>query len=137
MKAYVDRNAQRIYHILQQTVAIRRRIEGLAKDDFLSDIDKTEATLYGLTVIGEAVRAMDDDFKASHTDVPWQSIIGLRNFIVHEYDGVDYDIVWNVISHDLPELTPKLVEIYKAFEFPDDFVPPPSPTEEDNLKPQN
>ena len=134
MKTYVDRNAQRIYHILQQAVTIRRRIEGLTKDEFLSDINKTEATLYGLTVIGEAVRAMDDGFKTAHPDVPWQSVVGRRNFIVHEYDGIDYDIVWNVISHDLPEMTPRLVAIYKAFEFPDDFIPPPSPTEEGNLK---
>jgi uncharacterized protein with HEPN domain len=134
MKTYVDRNAQRIYHILQQAVTIRRRIEGLTKDEFLSDINKTEATLYGLTVIGEAVRAMDDGFKTAHPDVPWQSVVGMRNFIVHEYDGIDYDIVWNVISHDLPEMTPRLVAIYNAFEFPDDFIPPPSPTEEGNLK---
>ena len=134
MKTYVDRNAQRIYHILQQAVTIRRRIEGLTKVEFLSDINKTEATLYGLTVIGEAVRAMDDGFKTAYPDVPWQSVVGMRNFIVHEYDGIDYDIVWNVISHDLPEMTPRLVAIYKAFEFPDDFIPPPSPTEEGNLK---
>ena len=129
MKTYVDRNAQRIYHILQQAVTIRRRIEGLTKDEFLADINKTEATLYGLTVISEAVRAIDDDFKSAHPDVPWQSIVGMCNFIVHEYDGIDYDIVWNVISQDLPDMTPRLVEIYKAFKFPDDFIPPPSPTE--------
>ena len=61
---------------------------------------------------------MDDDFKAAHADMPWHSIVGIRNFIVHEYEEVDYDIVWKVISHDLPVLTPHLVEIYKAFEFP-------------------
>ena len=132
--AYVDRNAQRIYHILQQAVSIRRRIEGLTKDEFLADIDKTEATLHGLTVIGEAVRAMDDDFKAKYPDVPWQPIIGTRNFIVHEYEEIDYGIVWDVISRDLPNLTPRLVEIYNAFEFPHDFTPPPLPTEDVDFK---
>ena len=129
MKEYIDKNVQRIYHILQQSVTIRRRINGLTKDDFLNDIDKTEATLHGLTVIGEAVRAMDDDFKAAHSDVPWRSIVGMRNFIVHEYEEIDYDLVWKAVSIDLPAITPRLEEIYKAFDFPDDFIPPPAPTE--------
>ena len=131
MKEYIDKNVQRIYHILQQAVTIRRRIDGLSKEVFLDDIDKTEATLHGLTVIGEAVRAMDDDFKAAHPDIPWRSIVGMRNFIVHEYEEIDYDLVWKAVSIDLPAITPRLVEIYKAFDFPEDFIPPPSPTEEE------
>ena len=128
MKEYIDRNAQRIYHILQQAVAIRRRIDGLNQAAFFDNIDKTEATLYCLTVIGEAVRAMDDSFKSSHPDVPWRSIVGMRNFIVHEYEEIDYDKVWRVITVDLPALTPRLEEIYKEFKYPADFEPPPLPT---------
>jgi len=130
MREYIDKNVQRIYHILQQAVTIRRRIDGLSKEGFLADVDKTEATLHGLTVIGEAVRAMDDEFKAAHPDIPWRSIVGMRNFIVHEYEEIDYDLVWQAVSVDLPAMTPRLVEIYKAFDFPEDFIPPPSPTEE-------
>ena len=130
MREYIDKNVQRIYHILQQAVTIRRRIDGLTKEEFLNDIDKTEATLHGLTVIGEAVRAMDDDFKAAHPDISWRSIVGMRNFIIHEYEEIDYDLVWQAVSVDLPAMTPRLVEIYKAFDFPEDFIPPPSPTEE-------
>ena len=130
MREYIDKNVQRIYHILQQAVTIRRRIDGLSKEGFLADVDKTEATLHGLTVIGEAVRAMDDEFKATHPDIPWRSIVGMRNFIVHEYEEIDYDLVWQAVSVDLPAMTPRLVDIYKAFDFPEDFIPPPSPTEE-------
>ena len=102
MREYIDKNVQRIYHILQQAVTIRRRIDGLSKEGFLADVDKTEATLHGLTVIGEAVRAMDDEFKAAHPDIPWRSIVGMRNFIVHEYEEIDYDLVWQAVSVDLP-----------------------------------
>ena len=55
---------------------------------------------------------------------------GMRNFIVHEYEEIDYDLVWKAVSIDLPAITPRLEEIYKAFDFPDDFIPPPAPTEE-------
>ena len=62
MSDRIDRNAQRIYHILQQAATIRRRISGLSAAEFFANTDKTDATLYGLTVIGEALRAMDDAF---------------------------------------------------------------------------
>ena len=128
MRGSIDRNAQRIYHILQQAATIRRRIVGLSATALFDDNDKTEATLYGLTVIGEAVRAMDDAFKHTHPDIPWRAIVGMRNFIVHEYEEIDYDKVWTAISVDLPSITPRLEEIYKEFKFPDDFEPPPLPT---------
>ena len=128
MTKYVDKNAQRIYHILQHAATIRRRIKGLTEETLFADIDKTEATLHGLTVIGEAVRAMDDAFKDTHPNIPWRSIVGMRNFIVHEYEEIDHGLVWKAISIDLPTLTPRLEEIYEAFEFPDDFTPPPLPT---------
>ena len=127
MTGYVDRNAQRIYHILQQAATIRDRIAGLNMDELVANADKMAATLYGLTVIGEAVRAMDEDFKSAHPDIPWRSIVGMRNFLVHEYEEVDYGKVWKVASEELPALVPRLVLIYNSFEYPPDFSPPPSP----------
>ena len=128
MSGHVDRNMQRVYHILEQAVAMKRRIGGMTADELFANEDKTDAVLYGLMVVGEAVRAMDDDFKDAHPDMPWKAIVGMRNFIVHEYEEIDYGLVWKAISIDLPTLTPRLEEIYEAFEFPDDFTPPPLPT---------
>ena len=127
MTGYVDRNAQRIYHILQQAATIRDRIAGLNMDELVANADKMAATLYSLTVIGEAVRAMDEDFKSAHPDIPWRSIVGMRNFLVHEYEEVVYGKVWKVASEELPALVPRLVQIYNSFEYPPDFSPPPSP----------
>ena len=129
MSDHVNRNAQRIYHILEQAASIRHRLAGLTAEELFANQDKTEATLYGLMVIGEAVRAMDDAFKASYPDIPWRSIVGMRNFIVHEYEGIDYDEVWKAASVQLPALVPRLIEIYRAFEYPEDFTPPPPPME--------
>lgn len=123
----IDRNAQRIYHILQQAATIRRRIFGLSAAEFFANTDKTDATLYGLTVIGEAVRAMDDAFKTAHPEIPWRAIVGMRNFIVHEYEGIDYSRVWETVTESLPAIVPHLLAIYNAFDFPPDFTPPPLP----------
>lgn len=122
----IDRNAQRIYHILRQAATIRRRIFGLSAAEFFANTDKTDATLYGLTVIGEAVRAMDDAFKTAHPEIP-RAIVGMRSFIVHEYEGIDYSRVWETVTESLPAIVPHLLAIYNAFDFPSDFTPPPPP----------
>lgn len=123
----IDKNAQRIYHILQQAATIQQRISGLSADEFFANTDKTDATLYGLTVIGEAVRAMDDAFKSAHPEIPWRAIVGMRNFIVHEYEGIDFSRVWETVTESLPAIIPRLVEIYTTFDFPSDFTPPAPP----------
>lgn len=57
-----------------------------------------------LLVLGEASRALPLEFQKQYPEVPWNYIIGMRNVLVHEYFGIDLDIVWRVISDDLPRL---------------------------------
>jgi uncharacterized protein with HEPN domain len=57
-----------------------------------------------ITVIGEACRALPDDFQAQYANVPWADIIGMRNILVHHYFGIDEDAVWSVVEKDIPEL---------------------------------
>lgn len=128
MNDHIDRNAQRLFHLLEQAASVKRRIAGLTKEDFLADSDKSELIQYSLMIMGEAVRAMDEAFKAAHPEIPWRSIVGMRNFIVHEYDDIDYDEIWKSASQDLPALTPRLERIYNSFTYPPDFTPPPAPT---------
>lgn len=126
-EGYIDRNVQRVYHILQRASEIRNRIEELSYEAFIEDSTLVDATLYKLTVIGEAIRAMDESFREAHPDLPWRSIVGLRNILVHQYEDVDYSIVWDVITKELPAWALHLEEVYKNFVFPDDFDPPPVP----------
>ena len=126
-EGYIDRNVQRVYHILQRASEIRNRIKELSYEAFIEDSTLVDATLYKLTVIGEAIRAMDDSFREAHPDLPWRSIVGLRNILVHQYEDVDYSIVWDVITKELPAWASHLEEVYKNFVFPDDFDPPPVP----------
>lgn len=57
-----------------------------------------------LEIIGEAARAVPQDFKDRHPDIPWRRINGMRNVLVHMYFKVDLDSVWAVVEHDLPDL---------------------------------
>ncbi len=57
-----------------------------------------------ITMIGEACRALPDEFQARYTEVSWADIIAMRNILVHHYFGIDLDAVWSVVERDIPEL---------------------------------
>ena len=57
-----------------------------------------------ITMIGEACRALPDEFQAAHSNVPWADIIAMRNLLVHHYFGIDVEAVWAVVERDIPEL---------------------------------
>jgi uncharacterized protein with HEPN domain len=60
--------------------------------------------VHHLMVIGEAVRNVDPSFKQRFPSIPWRDIAGVRTIIVHEYFRIDYEVVWTMISQDVPEL---------------------------------
>jgi uncharacterized protein with HEPN domain len=57
-----------------------------------------------IAVIGEACRALPDDFQARYSGVPWADIVAMRNILVHHYFGIDVEAVWSVVERDIPEL---------------------------------
>lgn len=61
-----------------------------------------------LQIIGEATRALSQDFRERHIDLPWSEIIGMRNILVHDYFGIDADVVWQAVIRDLPALKKKI-----------------------------
>jgi uncharacterized protein with HEPN domain len=73
-------------------------------DAFLGDDLVIDAVARNLEIIGEAVRQLPEDFRQVHPEIPWTQIAGLRNRIVHDYFGLDLEIIWQIIQHDLPRL---------------------------------
>ncbi len=66
--------------------------------------EKVSAILYQITIIGEATKRLSPEIRQQHPEVPWRAIAGMRDVMVHEYDQVDLDVVWDVIQNKLPEL---------------------------------
>ncbi len=64
-----------------------------------------------LQIIGEACRAISEPLKAQYPAVPWSSIIGMRNIVIHLYFGIDEEVVWSVVAHDLPKLKEQIKTI--------------------------
>ncbi len=79
-------------------------IKNISKSDFLASSEKQDAVLRRLIVIGEAVRNLPDTFKAEFPNIPWRTIVGLRNFVIHEYIDIDWAIIWDTVKIGIPEL---------------------------------
>jgi uncharacterized protein with HEPN domain len=83
---------------------ILKYTNGLTFDDFLSDDKTIDAVVRNFEIIGEASMRIDDDFKLDNPQIEWKKLRGFRNRIVHEYFGIDYEIIWSIIVTDIEEL---------------------------------
>lgn len=90
---------------------ITRYTSQLDHDAFLRDELVIDGVARNLEIIGEAARQLPEEFRRVHTEIPWTQIAGLRNRIVHDYFGLDLEIIWEIIQHDLPELEKQIAEI--------------------------
>ena len=81
-------------------------------NEFADNYMITEACLYNIQVIGEAVSKLPDEIKDNESQIPWQLIKGMRNRLIHEYFGTDLQVIWNVIQNELPTVSKELEQIY-------------------------
>ena len=95
-------------HMLDMARKAVAKTQGLLRDAYDADENLRLALIHLIQVIGEAARQVSGDFVAHHPAVPWANIIGMRHKVVHDYLGVDEDIVWQVVTDDLPKLVSTL-----------------------------
>jgi len=79
-------------------------VSGKTREEFLTDIQCQDAVIRRLEIIGEASRRLSAQTRAAFPHLPWQDIAGMRNIIIHEYDGVDLVTVWDTVHIDLPAI---------------------------------
>jgi len=87
---------------------IQRYVARRSQSVFESDEQAFDAVLKNLEVIGEGAKRLPPDVKESHPEIAWRDIAGLRDIIVHEYFGLDLDIVWDVVENRVPILLVQL-----------------------------
>jgi uncharacterized protein with HEPN domain len=101
----------RLKHIRDQAL----EAIGLIKGKSRSDLEKDHVLQLALTrlveIIGEASVQVSAEFKQRHKEIPWQQMEGMRNRLIHEYDNVDLNILWNAVKYNLPDLLDKVKSV--------------------------
>jgi uncharacterized protein with HEPN domain len=92
---------------------ILKYTKGLSFEDFLTDDKTIDAVVRNFEIIGEASLRIDEDFRLENPQIEWKKLRGFRNRIVHDYFGIDYEIVWSILTEDLEELVFQLDQLLK------------------------
>jgi uncharacterized protein with HEPN domain len=98
-------------HILRECEFLTQESQKVSFEEFVSNPVLTRAFVRSLEVIGEAVKKLPLEFKEEHFNIPWKEIAGMRDKLIHDYFGVDYEIVWKTIEEGIPELRLQVIEI--------------------------
>jgi len=96
--------------------AIRRVVEytaGMTYQAFLEDTKTQDAVVRNLEIIGEATKSLSKNLRERYPKVPWKSMAGVRDRLIHHYFGVNLDIVWQIVVGELPKVASQLEEILR------------------------
>jgi uncharacterized protein with HEPN domain len=97
--------------ILESINAIFEYTISLNFEKFILDRKSFQATVREFEIIGEAVKKLSDTTLLQYPEIQWRDIIDFRNILIHEYFGIDGELVWNVIKEDLPNLKSAVLKI--------------------------
>ncbi|MFO7846471.1 MAG: DUF86 domain-containing protein [Balneolaceae bacterium] len=100
--------------ILESIEHIQKFLDGVSEDEFYENVEKQDAVLRRLEIIGEAVKHLPEEIREDHPDIPWRQIAGMRDIIIHEYFGVTLEMIWIVATEDILDLKTKVEEIIKS-----------------------
>jgi uncharacterized protein with HEPN domain len=106
----------RLQHILDAILEVEDYLAGTDVKKFMDNSMMRYACIKQLEIIGEAGNHISEETKSKFTNIEWSQIIGMRNVFVHEYFGVDLNLVWEIIKSELPDLKIKIITILSSIE---------------------
>ena len=98
-------------HILDAIAAIEQYTKDVSSEEFQENMLIRDGVIRQIEIIGEAVKNLSNDFRKLHPEVPWKNIAGMRDKLIHQYFGVDLDLVLETVKDNLPELKEQVVEM--------------------------
>ena len=100
-----------VRHMLDAAEEARRFSEGKSREDLTGDRELTLALVKTIEIIGEAANKISLEYRNTNPQIPWRSIIGMRNRLIHAYFDINLDILWQTVADDLPPLIEALSKI--------------------------
>jgi len=98
------RDETTLLDIAEAARLIEEFVGDMPKAEFLDDLKTQSSVLYQLLVLGEAVKRLSAEFRSQHDAIPWSLMAGMRDHLIHAYDTVDWEEVWNTVAKDIPAL---------------------------------
>ena len=104
--------------ILNSIQEVEDFISGMDYEGFAADRKTVNAVVRSLEVMGEAAKRVPEPVRQQYPDIPWKRMTGMRDKLIHEYSGVDLEIVWGVVKTELPPVRPLVEQIFKDLQDP-------------------
>ncbi len=98
------RDSTRLYDMLDSARLIVEYVAGLTREEFTQLVGVRDQVLWRLMVIGEAAKNVSAEYCSAHPEVPWRSIAGFRDVLVHQYFRLDHDAIWMIVRDRIPAL---------------------------------
>jgi uncharacterized protein with HEPN domain len=100
-------------HILESIESIGEYTKGQTKEKFPKAKMRQDAVIRKIEIIGEAVKNLPQHFKKKYQKIAWRDIAGMRDILIHEYFGVNINVVWKTVQEDIPKLKKQIKELYE------------------------
>ena len=99
-----ERDLSRLEHILTAIDCVEEYTKDINEEQLKDDKLRVHATIYNVQIIGEAVYKLTKEFKDQHTETPWAVIEKRRHILVHDYYKINFEVLWDVVTKDIPLL---------------------------------
>lgn len=102
------RSLQKMIEYIEKSI---KYIDGYTYEEFIKDNKTVDATVFNISQIGELVKNISEETKSQYTNIEWNMIKGLRNRIIHDYEGINLKSIWYILKNDILELKDELKKI--------------------------